>query len=73
MSSCVDMSTCFALPSIASLELTPRETGNPKIKTPPRVWAAFAMRAQLVTIAFTRATVAGSPPSLWGIPIGCST
>eukprot|EP00965_Chrysotila_dentata_P151731 5014349-Pleurochrysis_carterae.AAC.1 len=35
MSSCVDMSTCSALPSMAKPEDRPRDTGDSKTKLPP--------------------------------------
>eukprot|EP00965_Chrysotila_dentata_P080975 2672768-Pleurochrysis_carterae.AAC.1 len=72
MSSCVDMSTCSALPWMARREDCPRDTGDSKMKLPPCLWAAIATRTQLLTIAFARMTVAGRPPSFRGKPIGCS-
>eukprot|EP00965_Chrysotila_dentata_P044827 1489427-Pleurochrysis_carterae.AAC.2 len=44
-SSCVDMSTCSFLPSIAKRESAPRETGDSNMKLPPRTCAASATRA----------------------------
>eukprot|EP00965_Chrysotila_dentata_P027548 915633-Pleurochrysis_carterae.AAC.1 len=61
MSSCVDMSTCSALPSIAKREDRPRDTGDSKTKLPSCLCAADATRTQLLTMAFARMTVAGSP------------
>eukprot|EP00965_Chrysotila_dentata_P064626 2142693-Pleurochrysis_carterae.AAC.2 len=71
MSSCVDMSTCSALPLIANLEFAPRETGDLKTNSPPWACAASATPTQLDTVALARVMVAGSPPSLCGLPIGC--
>eukprot|EP00965_Chrysotila_dentata_P027776 923196-Pleurochrysis_carterae.AAC.1 len=53
-SSCVDMSACSFLPSIASRESTPRETGDSKMKLPPCWCAASATRTQFLTIALAR-------------------
>eukprot|EP00965_Chrysotila_dentata_P035614 1185208-Pleurochrysis_carterae.AAC.1 len=72
MSSCFDMSTCSALPSMAKREDRPRDTGDSKMKLPLCLCAAIATRTQLLTIAFARMTVAGRPPSFCGTPIGCS-
>eukprot|EP00965_Chrysotila_dentata_P014227 471724-Pleurochrysis_carterae.AAC.2 len=72
MSSCVDMSTCSALSSMAKREDRPRDTGDSKMKPPPCLWAAIATRTQFLRIAFARMTVAGKPPSFCGTPIGCS-
>eukprot|EP00965_Chrysotila_dentata_P134693 4455346-Pleurochrysis_carterae.AAC.1 len=70
-SSCVDMSACSDLPSIASRELPPRDTGDSNTKFPLiRMCAALATRTQFFTIAFARMTVAGNPPSLCGMPMG---
>eukprot|EP00965_Chrysotila_dentata_P022125 732275-Pleurochrysis_carterae.AAC.1 len=63
-SSCMDMSACSDLPSIANGELAPRDTGDSNTKFPLRMCAALATRTQFVTIAFARMTVAGNPPSL---------
>eukprot|EP00965_Chrysotila_dentata_P145419 4803039-Pleurochrysis_carterae.AAC.1 len=72
MSSCVDMSTCSALPSMAKRKDRPLDTGDSNMKLPPCLWAAIATRKQFLTIAFARMTVAGRPPSFCGTPIGCS-
>eukprot|EP00965_Chrysotila_dentata_P018346 610430-Pleurochrysis_carterae.AAC.1 len=50
-SSCVDMSACSLLPSIANRESAPRDTGDSKMKFPPRMCAASAILTQLETIA----------------------
>eukprot|EP00965_Chrysotila_dentata_P107062 3537715-Pleurochrysis_carterae.AAC.1 len=42
------------------------------MKLPPCLCAASATRTQFRTIALALVTVAGSPPSLWGTPIGSS-
>eukprot|EP00965_Chrysotila_dentata_P247950 6208049-Pleurochrysis_carterae.AAC.4 len=67
------MSACSLLPSIAKRESAPRKTGDSKTKLPSfSTCVALAIRTQFATIAFTRITVAGRPPSLCGAPIGCS-
>eukprot|EP00965_Chrysotila_dentata_P074049 2446184-Pleurochrysis_carterae.AAC.2 len=69
-SSCVDMSACSFLPSMAKRELTPRDTGNSNTKLPLRMCAPLAIRAQFATIALARMTVAVKPPLLCGTPMG---
>eukprot|EP00965_Chrysotila_dentata_P235008 6200498-Pleurochrysis_carterae.AAC.4 len=69
-SSCVDMSACSLLPSIAKQKSAPRDTGDSKMKFPPRMCEASAILTQLEAIALARSTVAGRPPSLCGSPIG---
>eukprot|EP00965_Chrysotila_dentata_P168421 5561413-Pleurochrysis_carterae.AAC.1 len=68
--SCVDMSACSLLPSIAKRESAPRDTGDLKMKFPPRMCVASAILTQLEKIALARSTVSGRPPSLCGNPIG---
>eukprot|EP00965_Chrysotila_dentata_P114796 3794048-Pleurochrysis_carterae.AAC.1 len=66
------MSACSLLPSIANRESAPRDTGDSKMKFPPRMCAASAILTQLETIALARSTVAGRPSSFCGTLIGCS-
>eukprot|EP00965_Chrysotila_dentata_P014047 465704-Pleurochrysis_carterae.AAC.1 len=66
------MSTCSFLPSIAKRESAPLPTGDSNTNCPPCGCAAMAIRVQFVTIVFARTTVAGSPPSCCGTPIGCT-
>eukprot|EP00965_Chrysotila_dentata_P121678 4022491-Pleurochrysis_carterae.AAC.1 len=58
---------------MAKREDRPRDTGDLNTKLPPCLFAADATRTQLLTMAFARMTVAGSPPSYCagcaGIPI----
>eukprot|EP00965_Chrysotila_dentata_P135865 4491372-Pleurochrysis_carterae.AAC.1 len=60
-SSCVDMSACLLLPSIANRDSAPRETGDSKMKLPLCLCAASATRTKFLTIALARVTVAGNP------------
>eukprot|EP00965_Chrysotila_dentata_P132629 4385664-Pleurochrysis_carterae.AAC.1 len=69
-SSCVDISACSLLPFIAKRESAPRDTGDSKMKFPPRMCVTSAILTQLETIALARSSVAGRPPSLCGILIG---
>eukprot|EP00965_Chrysotila_dentata_P050356 1668235-Pleurochrysis_carterae.AAC.1 len=57
---------------MAKREDRPRDTGDSKTKLQPCLCAADATRTQLLTMAFARMTVAESPPSFCGTPIGCS-
>eukprot|EP00965_Chrysotila_dentata_P116786 3859906-Pleurochrysis_carterae.AAC.1 len=65
------MSACSLLPSIAKRESAFRDTGDSKMKFPPRMCVTSAILTQLETIALARSTVAGRPPSFCGTPIGC--
>eukprot|EP00965_Chrysotila_dentata_P071111 2350054-Pleurochrysis_carterae.AAC.1 len=59
--SCVDMTRCSPLPSMAKRESEPRDTGDSNTNWRPVSNAVVAMRAQLATIALARMTVAGNP------------
>eukprot|EP00965_Chrysotila_dentata_P133852 4427075-Pleurochrysis_carterae.AAC.1 len=66
------MSTCSALPSMVKRDFALLDTGDSKVKLPPRLYAAIATSMQLLTIALARVTVAGRPPSVCDTPIGYS-